>query len=142
VLVDGIKFALTRPRVAPRATYADLHQFQRMRSKRRDPSKAEAKRIAKLEAQQRKLQDRLDDENENEDMTDEQAQAVQDEMDSLGNELEAIERTLVVYPPRAMATAGAVVSLDHMGGVIVHRGLLREEQAKALREQERDGRGG
>jgi ParB family transcriptional regulator, chromosome partitioning protein len=125
--------------VAPRATYADLHQFQRMRSKRREPSKAEAKRIAKLEAQQSKLQDRLDDENE--DMTDEQAQAAQDEMDTLGNELEAIERTLVVYPPRTMATAGAVVSLDHMGGVIVHRGLLREDQAKALREQERDGRG-
>lgn len=125
--------------VAPRATYADLHQFQRMRSKRREPSKAEAKRIAKLEAQQRKLQDRLDDENE--EMTDEQAQAMQDEMDSLGNELEAIERTLVVYPPRTMATAGAVVSLDHMGGVIVHRGLLREEQAKALRENERDGHG-
>ena len=123
--------------VAPRATYADLHQFQRMRSKRREPSKAEAKRIAKLEAQQRKLQDRLDDENE--DMTDDQAQAVQDEMDMLGNELEAIERTLVVYPPRTMATAGAVVSLDHMGGVIVHRGLLREEQAKTLRQQERDG---
>jgi ParB family transcriptional regulator, chromosome partitioning protein len=125
--------------VAPRATYADLHQFQRMRSQRREPSKAEAKRIAKLEAQQGKLQDRLD--NENEDMTDEQAQTAQDEMDSLGNELEGIERTLVVYPPRTMATAGAVVSLDHMGGVIVHRGLLREEQAKALREQERDGRG-
>lgn len=123
--------------VAPRATYADLHQFQRMRSKRREPSKAEAKRIAKLEAQQGKLQDRLDDENE--DMTDEQAQAAQDEMDTLGNELEAIERTLVVYPPRTMATAGAVVSLDHMGGVIVHRGLLREEQAKTLRQQERDG---
>ena len=125
--------------VAPRATYADLHQFQRMRSKRREPSKAEAKRIAKLEAQQRKLQDSLDDENE--DMTDEQAQGVQDEMDNLGNELEAIERTLMVYPPRAMATAGAVVSLDHMGGVIVHRGLLREDEAKALREQERDGPG-
>jgi ParB family transcriptional regulator, chromosome partitioning protein len=125
--------------IAPRATYADLHQFQRMRSQRREPSKAEAKRIVKLEAQQRKLQDRLDDENE--DMTDEQAQAAQDEMDSLGNELEAIERTLVVYPPSAMATAGAVISLDHMGGVIVHRGLLREEEAKALREQERGGHG-
>jgi ParB family transcriptional regulator, chromosome partitioning protein len=125
--------------VAPRATYADLHQFQRMRSQRREPSKAEAKRIAKLEAQQGKLHDRLDDENE--DMTDEQAQAAQDEMDTLGNELEAIERTLVVYPPRTMATAGAVVSLDPIGGVIVHRGLLREEQAKALREQARGGRG-
>lgn len=120
--------------VAPRATYADLHQFQRMRSKRSDPSKAEAKRIAKLEAQQRKLQDRLDDD---EDMSDEQAQATQDEMDALGNELDAIERALVVYPARVMAKAGAVVSLDHMGGVMVHRGLLREEEAKALRDEER-----
>jgi ParB family chromosome partitioning protein len=119
--------------MAPRATYADLHQFQRMRSKRREPNKAEAKRIAKLEAQQGKLHDRLDDETE--DMTDEQAQAVQDEMDTLGNELEAIERSLVVYPLRTMVTAGAVVLLDRIGGVIVHRGLLREEQAKTLRQR-------
>jgi ParB family transcriptional regulator, chromosome partitioning protein len=126
--------------VVPRATYADLQQFQRMRGERREPARAEAKRIAKLEALQRKLQDGLDDETE--DLTDEQAQAAQDEMEGLGNELEAIERTLVVYPPRMMAIAGAVVSLDHMGGVIVHRGLLREEQAKALREQEGEGRDG
>lgn len=32
--------------------------------------------------------------------------------------------------------AGAVVSLDHSGGVVVHRGLLRAEQAKALRVKE------
>jgi ParB family chromosome partitioning protein len=120
--------------VAPRATYADLHQFQRMRSKRREPSKTEAKRIGKLEAQQRKLQDRLDDD---EDMTDEQAQSTQEEMDALGNELESVERGLVVYSPRGMAKAGAVVSLDHVGGVVVHRGLLREDEAKALREEER-----
>jgi ParB family transcriptional regulator, chromosome partitioning protein len=47
----------------PRATYADLHKFQHMRSKRREPSKAAATRIAKLEAQESKLQDRMDDEN-------------------------------------------------------------------------------
>lgn len=62
-------------------------------------------------------------------------------MDALGNELETIERALVVYPPRAMAKAGAIVSLDHMGGVAVHRGLLRGEEAKALREQERQAWG-
>ena len=123
--------------VAPRATYADLHQFQRMRSKRREPIKAEAKRIVKLEAQQRRRQDRLDDENEG--INTEQAQAMQDEMDSPGNELEAFERTLVVYPPRTIVMAGALVSLDKVGGVIVHRGLSREEQAKTPRQQERDG---
>lgn len=125
---------------APRATSSDLYQFQRARSARREPSKAEAKRIAKLEDQQAKLQAQLDDENE--DMSDEQVQALQDEMDELGNELDAIEQKLVEYSPAVVALAGAVLSLDPMGGVVVHRGLLREEQAKALREQARQEEGG
>lgn len=100
----------------------------------------EAKRIAKLEDQQAKLQERLDDENE--DMSDEEAQVLQDEMDALGNELDAIEQKLVEYLPAVVALAGAVVSLDPMGGVVVHRGLLREEQAKALRDQARQEEGG
>ncbi|WPH15943.1 ParB/RepB/Spo0J family partition protein [Variovorax paradoxus] len=120
----------------PRATSSDLYQFQRARSTRREPSKAEAKRIAKLEDRQAELQERLDDDNE--DMTDEQAQALHNAMDELGDELEAIERQLIEYPPAVVALAGAVVSLDPMGGVVVHRGLLREEQAKALREQARE----
>ena len=87
-----------------------------------------------------KLQEQLDDENE--DMTDEQAQALHDAMDVLGNELEAVERQLVEYPAAVVALAGAIVSVDSMGGVVVHRGLLREEQAKALREQTRQEEGG
>lgn len=124
---------------APRATASDLYQFQRARSTRREPTKTEAKRIAKLEDQQAKLQEQLDDENE--DMTDEQAQALHDAMDALGNELEAVERQLVEYPAAVVALAGAIVSVDHMGGVVVHRGLLREEQAKALRDQARQEEG-
>ena len=125
---------------APRATSSDLYQFQRARSTRREPCKAEVNRIAKLEDQQAKLQARLDDENA--DMTDEQAQALQEEMDELCNELDAIEQKLVEYSPSVVALAGAVVSVDHMGGVVVHRGLMREEQAKTLREQARQEEGG
>ncbi|WPH16290.1 hypothetical protein RZE77_11345 [Variovorax paradoxus] len=47
----------------------------------------------------------------------------------------------MVYPPGAVEIAGAVVSVDHMGGVVVHRGLLREQEAKALRAQERQEAG-
>lgn len=125
---------------APRATASDLYQFQRARSTRREPTKTEAKRIAKLEDQQVKLQEQLDDDNE--DMTDEQAQALRDAMDALGNELEAVERKLVEYPAAVVALAGAIVSVDSMGGMVVHRGLLREEQAKALRDQARQEEGG
>lgn len=117
----------------PRITSADLYQFQRVRSTRREPNKTEAKRMAKLEAQQAKLQDRVDDED---DMSDEQAQALKNEMDELGDQLEAIERGLMEYPSAAIVLAGAVVSVDSMGAIVVHRGLLRDEQAKALRTQE------
>ena len=119
----------------PHATYADLHAFQRVRATRREPGKAEAKRIAKLEAEQVKLQERLDDENEA--IGDDEAQALQDAMDAIGNDLDAIERKLLVYPVGVVPVAGAVVSLDSEGAVVVHRGLLREDEAKALRAQQR-----
>ncbi|GKS77358.1 hypothetical protein AVME950_20700 [Acidovorax sp. SUPP950] len=125
--------------VAPRATASELHAFQRARRTRREPSKAEAKRIAKLEAEQSKVQDKLDDEDA--DLSDDGVQALHEELDRLCNELEAIEQTLMVYAPGVVPISGAVVSVDHMGGVVVHRGLLREEQAKALRAQDRQEAG-
>lgn len=125
--------------VGPRATHADLHAFQRARRERRTPTKADAKRVAKLEAKQRELQDRIDEGDEA--MPDEAVQALHDELDRLGDELDAIEQTLVIYVPGVVAVAGAVVSVDHMGGVVVHRGLLKEEQAKALRTSERQQTG-
>lgn len=125
--------------VAPRATHAELHAFQRARRTRRDPNKLEAKRIAKLEARQHELQDRLDDEDT--DLPDEEVQALHEEIDRLGNDLETIDQGLTLYAPDVLALGGAVVSVDHMGGVVVHRGLLREEQAKALRAQERQEAG-
>lgn len=125
--------------VAPRATHAELHGFQRARRTRRDPNKLEAKRIAKLEARQHELQDRLDDDET--DLPDEDVQALHEEIDRLGNDLEAIEQGLTLFAPDVLALGGAVVSVDHMGGVVVHRGLLREEQAKALRAQERQEAG-
>jgi ParB family chromosome partitioning protein len=125
--------------VAPRATAAELHVFQRVRRTRRDPNRTEARRIAKLERKQNELQDRLDDEDA--DLSEDGGRALQEELDLLSDELEAIEQTLVVYPPGAMEIAGAVVSVDHMGGVVVHRGLLREEEVKALRAQERQEAG-
>jgi len=125
--------------VVPRATHAELHAFQRARRERRSPTKAEAKRVAKLEAKQRELQDQIDDGDEA--MPDEAVQALHDELDQVGDELEAIEQTLGIYAPGVVTVAGAVVSVDHTGGVVVHRGLLREGQAKALRTSERQQTG-
>lgn len=119
--------------VVPRATHAELHVFQRARRERRQPSKAEAKRIAKLEAEQQGLQERLDDEEA--DMSDEDAQGLQDRLDALGDQLDTIDLSLTTYAPEVLAQAGAVVAVDHGGAVVVHRGLLRGEQVQKLRER-------
>lgn len=121
--------------VVPRVTSAELHAFQRARRTRKEPTKAEAKRIAKLEAEQQRIQDKLDDEDA--ELSDEGAEALHEELDRLGDELDAIEQGLMVYAQGAVALAGAVVAVDHQGGVMVHRGLLRPEDAKALQAQER-----
>ena len=121
--------------VAPRATSAELHTFQRAPRTRREPSKAQAKHLAKLEAEQNRLQEQLD--SEDIELTEEEMEAAQEEMDRLGTEMDAIEQSLVIYAPEVLAVAGAVLSLDHQGAVVVHRGLLKPEQAKELRAQER-----
>lgn len=71
--------------VAPRATAAELHVFQRARRTRRDPNRTEAKRIAKLEGRQNELQDRLDDEDA--ELTEDGVRALQEELDGELNSL-------------------------------------------------------
>lgn len=131
VLAEGWAWMEVVPRVAP----AELRMFQRARRERRDPNKAEAKRIAKLEAEQQTLQDRLDDEEA--DVSDEDAKVLQERLDGLGDQLDAIEQSLTVYAPGVIAQAGAVVAVDHAGAVVVHRGLLRGDRADRLRDKER-----
>lgn len=99
--------------VTPRVSSAELHAFQRARRSRREPTKAEAKRIEKLEAEQARLQDKLD--YEDDDLSDDGAQALHEELDRLGDQLDAIEQTLVVYDPGIVAMAGAVVSVGPHG---------------------------
>src|SRR5690606_34322993 len=57
--------------------------------------------------------------------------------DSLGEQLQALEDRLLDYAPNVKAAAGAIVTLDRQGQPVVHRGLMREAEAKALRTLER-----
>ena len=117
---------------APRITHAELHGFQRTHRDRRAPSKTEAKRIAKLQARQRAIEAALEADDA-EDMADEAAQALYVESDQLDAELNAIEESLQVYPSETIALAGTIVTISQDGKVVIHRGLLHENEAKALR---------
>ncbi|MGI9026665.1 MAG: hypothetical protein ACR2GP_14010 [Burkholderiaceae bacterium] len=121
---------------APRIANADLHGFQRAPRERRTPTKSEAKHIAKLEARQQAIEDRLHADDA-EDIAEEEAQALYEESDRLGADLDVIARSLVVFAPETLSMAGAIVTIDHAGEIVAHRGLLREAEAQALRKQER-----
>ncbi len=126
--------------VVPRSAAAELHRFQRVRAVRGKPSRAQARRIANMRSAQDQLRQRLDDEEAP--LSEEEAQALQEEIEGIEVSLEAIELALQVYAPGARERAGAIVTLDREGGIVVHRGLLREADARALRALERKGHGG
>jgi ParB family chromosome partitioning protein len=118
---------------APAATYADLQAFQRAPRERHTPGKREALRIEKLQAKMREVAEALDAAMDAED----EAEALQEEGKALGEQLQALEDRLQGYGANVKAAAGAIVTIDRNGEAVIHRGLLREAEAKALRTLER-----
>ena len=119
----------------PAITYADLQAFQRAPRERRTPSKREAQRIEKLEATMQAIGEAVDAALEADD--EDKAEALQEEGERLGQQLQALEDGLLDYNANARAAAGAIVTIDRNGETVIHRGLLREAEAKALRTLEK-----
>lgn len=115
----------------PAATYPDLQAFQRAPKERRKPNAREAKRIAKLQTKVQEVGEALNAALDAED--EEKAEALDDEGRRVGEQLEALEAELLAYGPTVRAAAGVVVTLDRQGEPVIHRGLLRDAEAKALR---------
>ncbi|HDK5969973.1 chromosome partitioning protein ParB [Pectobacterium brasiliense] len=119
----------------PSVTYADLQAFHRAQRERRTLNKREAQHMEKLQEKMQAIGEAVDAAMEADD--EEKAEALQEEGDCLGEQLQALEDTLLDYSPNVKAAAGAIVTLDRQGQIVVHRGLLREAEAKALRTLER-----
>ncbi|HGC1298533.1 ParB/RepB/Spo0J family partition protein [Pseudothauera nasutitermitis] len=119
----------------PGVTHTDLHAFQRAPRERREPTKREVQRIEKLQAKMQELAAAVDDALDAED--EEKADALQEEGEAVGEQLQALEDGLQDYSPTVKAAAGAIVTIDRNGQAVIHRGLLREAEAKALRTLER-----
>ncbi|AUY35120.1 ParB/RepB/Spo0J family partition protein [Pseudomonas sp. PONIH3] len=119
----------------PGMTHADLHTFQRAPRERRSPNKRDAQRIEKLQTKMHELAEAVDAALDDED--EEKADALQEEGERLGEQLQALEDGLLDYAANVKAAAGAIVTIDRDGQAVIHRGLLREAEAKALRTLER-----
>lgn len=119
----------------PGTTHADLQAFQRAPRQRRSPNKREAQRIEKLQTKMQALAEAVDAALDADD--EEKADALQEEGEHLGEQLQALENGLQDYGEAVKAAAGAIVTIDRNGEAVIHRGLLREAEAKALRTLER-----
>ena len=119
----------------PGVTHADLHAFQRAPRERREPTKREAQRIEKLQAKMQELAAAVDDALDAED--EDKADTLQEEGEAVGEQLQTLEDGLQDYSPTVKAAAGAIVTIDRNGQAVIHRGLMREAEAKALRTLER-----
>ena len=119
----------------PGVTHADLHAFQRAPRERREPNKREAARIEKLQAKMHELAAAVDAALDADD--EDKADALQEEGEAVGEQLQALEDGLQGYGANVKAAAGAIVTIDRNGEAVIHRGLMREAEAKALRTLER-----
>ncbi len=119
----------------PGVTHADLHAFQRAPKERREPNKREAARIEKLQTKMHELAEAVDAALDADD--DEKADALQEEGETVGEQLQVLEDGLQDYGANVKAAAGAIVTIDRNGQAAIHRGLMREAEAKALHTLER-----
>ncbi|MBX6150018.1 ParB/RepB/Spo0J family partition protein [Pseudomonas aeruginosa] len=119
----------------PGTTHADLQAFQRAPRQRRSPNKREAQRIEKLQTKMQELAEAVDAALDADD--EEKADALLEEGEHLGEQLQALEDGLQDYGEAVKAAAGAIVTIDRNGEAVIYRGLLREAEAKALRTLER-----
>ncbi|WP_028731129.1 ParB/RepB/Spo0J family partition protein [Pandoraea sp. E26] len=119
----------------PGMTHADLQAFQRAPRERRSPNKRDAQRIEKLQAKMQEVAEAVDAALDADD--EEKADALQEEGERLGEQLQVLEDRLLDYAANVKAAAGAIITIDRDGQAVIHRGLLREAEAKALRTLER-----
>ncbi|VVE57737.1 chromosome partitioning protein ParB [Pandoraea horticolens] len=122
-------------KAVPHMSHADRQTFQNAPRQRREPNAREARRIASLQNRLDKLDAELEEAYDAED--EDKTGALEPRREQVAEELQAIEEGLRDYAPEVRAVAGAIVTIDRSGEAVMHRGLLREAEAKALRTLER-----
>ncbi|MFU6283547.1 ParB/RepB/Spo0J family partition protein [Pseudomonas aeruginosa] len=115
----------------PHLAYEERQAFQNAPRHRREPTAREARRIASLENRLEKIDAELEDACDAED--EDKAEKLEQRRDQVIGELQDAEDALQGYTPEVREVAGAIVTINGSGEAVIHRGLLREAEAKALR---------
>ena len=127
VRAEGWAWVEAVPHLSP----AERQAFQSAPRQRREPTAKEARRIAVLQGRLDRTDAALEDAYDADD--EDKAEALHQRREALAAELEAVQSQLNGHAPEVRAMAGVIVTLDREGSPLMHRGLLREAEAKALR---------
>ena len=123
----------------PHLAYEERQAFQNAPRHRREPTTREARRIASLENRLEKIDAELEEACDAEDEA--KAEKLEQRRDQVVGELQDAEDALQGYAPEVRGVAGAIATIDRNGEAVIHRGLLREAEAKALRTLDKLRRG-
>lgn len=115
----------------PHLSHADRQAFQNAPRQRREPTAREARRMASLQGRLDTIDTTLEEAYDAED--EDKVATLEERREQVAGELQAIEEALQGYAPDVRAVAGAIVAIDVHGEAVIHRGLLRDAEAKALR---------
>jgi len=102
---------------------------------KREPTARDARRMASLQTRVNKIDADLEEAYEGQDEA--KVEALHQRRQQVSSQLQAVHDEMHDYAADVRAVAGAIVTVDHDGDAIVHRGLLREADSRAFRALER-----
>lgn len=112
--------------------YEDQRRFGRVERSYREPTKAEAKQLAKLQATRDKLAQQYAVFEEDQDADEDQAAEVYERLEQAEEAIVDYRAGLVDYPGDIKPLAGVVIHLDYNGDLAAARGLIRQEDREAV----------
>lgn len=127
VRAEGWAWVESVPHLSP----AERQAFQNAPRQRRKPTARESRRMEVLLGRIARTDAALEEAYEADD--EDKAETLHQRREALAAELEAVQSQLIGHAPEVQAMAGVIVTLDREGQPLMHRGLLREAEAKALR---------
>jgi ParB family chromosome partitioning protein len=127
VRAEGWAWVEAVPHLSP----AERQAFLYAPRTRREPTARESRRMEVLQGRIARTDATLEEAYDADD--EDKTETLHQRREALVAELEAVQSQLSGHAPEVRAMAGAIVTLDREGRVLIHRGLLREAEAKALR---------
>lgn len=116
--------------------YHELSEFSRVQKARRELTDAEQAEVDGLAAEADGLQRAFDDacyrDNEDEPTDDTELQTMRQRLTELRAQMRRLDEKYAAWTPDILSLAGAIVTVEHNGDIVVHRGLVRPQDRKAL----------